>query len=292
MVGDTTVVLDAGNSRLLIISPDGTPGEIADLRYAPPGSSTPPTRLSPPLASDRTGRLYSQAPPVAVSSDGTQSLVDSVAIQRWRVGIVPDTVGFVAIDISRYRLAGSMVTSSPMTPFTGISRWAVAPDGRVGVVYPEPYHVVFYSPQGRRTEGPVIPYAPLRVTDRHKQAYRDEAQRPRPAIVQRRGEASGTVTMTRWPFREPTDWPDRLPPYLAHAQIQFAPDGMLWVERTLPSPDQPPVFDVIGVGGHVVEQIAVPAGTRLVGFGRTTVYLVRRDDVDLEYLERYPLPRR
>jgi hypothetical protein len=68
----------------------------------------------------------------------------------------------------------------------------------------------------------------------------------------------------------------------------FASDGRLWVKRTVPA-GEPTVFDVIDRSGRVVEQVMLPVGRRLVGFGARDVYLVFRDGVDLEYLERYPV---
>jgi hypothetical protein len=38
---------------------------------------------------------------------------------------------------------------------------------------------------------------------------------------------------------------------------------------------------------HVVH---LPAGARLLGFGPGTLYVVRHNDVDLEYLDRYARP--
>jgi hypothetical protein len=71
--------------------------------------------------------------------------------------------------------------------------------------------------------------------------------------------------------------------------VHFASDGMLWVQRTTPV-GEPPTFDVIDETGQVVEQVKLPHRRRLVGFGAGTIYAVRIDDVDLEYLERYRLP--
>ena len=89
------------------------------------------------------------------------------------------------------------------------------------------------------------------------------------------------------PPEEPTDWPEELPPFLRDAAM-FATDGRLWVQRTTPA-DQPPTFDVFDSEGQRVEQVTLPHGRRLIGFGNGTVYAVSRDELDLEYLERYRL---
>jgi len=47
------------------------------------------------------------------------------------------------------------------------------------------------------------------------------------------------------------------------------------------------VFDPTG---HQLERVALKPRTRVVGFGKTTMYVVRRDEDDLEYLGRLALP--
>jgi hypothetical protein len=39
-----------------------------------------------------------------------------------------------------------------------------------------------------------------------------------------------------------------------------------------------------------VRRVTFPEKSRLVGFGEGTVYTVRTDDDDLQYLERYRMP--
>jgi hypothetical protein len=60
------------------------------------------------------------------------------------------------------------------------------------------------------------------------------------------------------------------------------------VQRTVPlgAPTQYDVFDRRGV---LVDRLTVPAGHRIVGFGRASVYLIRTDSDDLLHLGRYPL---
>jgi hypothetical protein len=135
--------------------------------------------------------------------------------------------------------------------------------------------------------GPSLRVDPLPVSEAHKRAWREEAQRPVPALV---STGSGT-TETRFlkrPLREPEQWPKLLPPFLPDA-VWFASDGRLWVRRTTAA-GAPPSFDLIDRAGAVVTRLQLPPRTRVVGFGRNTVYLARIDDDDLEYLERYRLP--
>ncbi len=100
-------------------------------------------------------------------------------------------------------------------------------------------------------------------------------QGPRPGVRIRR------------PF-EPVEWPDYLPPFL-YAAVQIDPSGILWVHRTTDA-GAPELFDLVDRLGNVVGQVQTPTRTRIVGFGRAHVYLVRLDADHQEFLERYPMP--
>jgi hypothetical protein len=89
------------------------------------------------------------------------------------------------------------------------------------------------------------------------------------------------------PFEEPEEWPAQLPPFLTTGGFGFAPDGRLWVERTTPNADAQRQYDVLDEQGQLVQRVHAPPGRRLAGFGRRSIYLIRRDDLDLEYVERY-----
>jgi hypothetical protein len=84
-------------------------------------------------------------------------------------------------------------------------------------------------------------------------------------------------------------WPPVLPPFLSGAAM-VAPDSRLWVLRARAHDDPVPVHDVFDDRGRLAARVALPKGTRLAGFGSLgAVYLARRDDDDLQYLERYRL---
>ena len=80
-------------------------------------------------------------------------------------------------------------------------------------------------------------------------------------------------------------WPAVKPPFLSGA-VQIAPDGRVWVLRTRAHDDSIPTFDVFDAVGRVVERVALPKRTRLMGFGAGVVYLARTDDDDLVWLQR------
>jgi hypothetical protein len=84
------------------------------------------------------------------------------------------------------------------------------------------------------------------------------------------------------------DWPDELPPFLANAAV-FAPDGMLWVRRTTAA-GEPATYDVIDPAGRVVQKVVLEKRAKLLGFGKSSVYVLRVDEDDLQYVQRYALP--
>jgi hypothetical protein len=79
-----------------------------------------------------------------------------------------------------------------------------------------------------------------------------------------------------------------MPPFLAQAAVA-RPNGQVWVLRTQKPGNDAPLYDVFDDNGRVIGHVTLPHKMRLVGFGLGTVYLVRIDDDDLEYLQRYRL---
>ena len=67
------------------------------------------------------------------------------------------------------------------------------------------------------------------------------------------------------------------------------PNGEVWVLCSHGARDSP-VYDGFTAPGVLIARVALPANTRLVGFGNSFAYLVRRDEDDLEHLQRYKLP--
>jgi hypothetical protein len=160
----------------------------------------------------------------------------------------------------------------------------------VALVHPSDYHVEFVTGSARAVGKP-IPYSRVRVTDGHKKEFL--AQRgPMCArgsnTLTFTGPDGKTQTATMMPSPEPKEWPDVLPPFLVNAAV-FAPDGMLWVQRT-GGADDPPSFDVIDPKGAVVHRVVLAKRARLLGFGKGTVYVARVDDDDLQYVQRYRPP--
>jgi hypothetical protein len=280
---DTTGILD--ESRLLIVTPDAQLGASRLLPNASPALETPWAASSPPQAADGRARIYALASPVAPGSDGTWRLADSAAVLRWRTEQDVDTAAFVPANIRDAQLIGRMVVTPPRGPYAAAPVWAVAPDGLVAVVYPEPYHVAFYRSGRRIAVGPRIAYRRIEMSDAQKEHWRVDQKRPRPLTIRQREEEQSAIIKLSPPYREPESWPRHLPPFLTDAAT-FAPDGRLWVHRTH-APGEHSSWDVFDQTGRVIEIVSGPPNSRIAAFGRNSLYVIRRDAFDVEYLERH-----
>lgn len=289
--GDSSAVMDAPNGRFLVLTPDATVARVMDLEGRPAGGAPSRGSVSALRAVDQNGDRYGEASPISRSSGRAPEVSDSAAIERWGSDGEPrDTIAFIPVSgAGDRRITGGFVvrTQGERTAFKAKPQWAVARDGWVAIVYEDPYRVDMIDPNGVRRSGRQIRYEAVKVTDGHKRMWCEERERPSPWLSVTRGGGPPTLSMRRNPCNPPTRWPDHLPPFLSEAAT-FASDGRLWVKRTVPA-GEPTVFDVIDRSGRVVEQVMLPVGRRLVGFGARDVYLVFRDGVDLEYLERYPV---
>jgi hypothetical protein len=83
------------------------------------------------------------------------------------------------------------------------------------------------------------------------------------------------------------EWPETLPPFSGNDAVQMTPEGQVWVQRVKSANDKTPSYDVFDGTGKLVGAVTLRPKSRVAGFGKGTVYVVRTDDDDLQYLERY-----
>jgi hypothetical protein len=292
--GDSSAVLDPLNRRLLVITPDAKPGDFINLNTPSPGGRGGggfSFGLSNISAVDARGRMYSQGSPFRIV-DGQPQQADSISIERWdRASGKRDTLSYLQVPKGNTQVSGgrgnvSVRIGSGM-PFSTQDQFDVAPDGRIALVHHDPYSVDFVNASGQRTKGQPIRVDRLRVTEKHKEQWR-ETRRNATGVMMSNNNGRMSAQQSRIPYEEPASWPEYLPPFLTQATI-FATDGMLWVRRTTPA-DDPPTYDVIDPNGRVAMRVLLPQKSRVVGFGNGTVYVARSDEDDLQYLQRYRLP--
>jgi hypothetical protein len=284
LAGDTTLMLDMGNPRGLVIAPSGEIGRSFPLTL---GSGIPFF----PRGVDAEGRLYGE-PPFTIVNGQVSGSADSTVVVRWdaRGSDTADTVARLATqsqNVVRMRMGGAGGGGAPSIatgahPFAPSDGWAVAPDGRVAVVRADDYHVEWIRPDGRKTAGPTVSYTPVSIARADKEAWADRQTQAR--MVLRTPQGTRTMHPPR-PDPDKISWPDVKPPF-APRGVFVTPDGELWVER-YEAANQPETYDVFDATGTRVTQVVLPKDRELAGFGRGTVYLVHKDSDDLEWLEKY-----
>jgi hypothetical protein len=287
--GDSALIYDPGNRRFLIIGPDAKPVRTFSRLLRPsemPANAGIVASGFNVTAADRKGWLYARESGIRSGANGRVRM-DSVAVEKWNYSSgIRDTVVF-------FRLLGKPgpFERVPTPPFLTGTQWAVAADGRVALVHPQDYHVDFVSATGVRTNGRPIPFTPIRLSAGHRAEWNESAQPPCGTGPRSVTGADGRVSTVRVfgpPPPAEEDWPDELPPFLANAAV-FAPDGMLWVRRTTAA-GEPATHDVIDPSGRVVQKVVLEKRAKLLGFGKSSVYVLRVDEDDLQYVQRYALP--
>jgi hypothetical protein len=289
--GDSTMLLDVGNMRGILITPDGTMGETINLQ-SPEGLPIIPRGV------DGRGRLYAQ-PPLMLQGNTTTSGADSTPLVRVTPGPKTiDTVAWLAtagisgggVFAFRTGAGGGAGGGGPRNvalrarPYSPEDGWAVTPDGRIAVARATGYHVDWLAPGGRRTAGPSLPYEAVKIGKAEKEQWADQRAKGG-MMMMRTPQGSQTMRMPR-PNIDEQDWPETKPPF--EAQGVFAtPEGEIWIRVSQPAAAKAAVFDVVDGAGRLVKRVRLPDGRRLVGFGKGTLYAVQTDADDLEWLERY-----
>jgi hypothetical protein len=164
--GDSTLLVDPGLQRSIVIGPGGAAGDVLlnsnDMVSAPAGARAP-------QAVDALGRLYFTGSGLATRT-ATPTLPDSLLLFRLdrRTGRV-DTLARLKQAQPKIRVDrnGTKITSVSIrkVPFTPQDDWAVFPDGRVIIVRTGVYRVDQLTTAGKLMQGPRIPYAPIAVVD-------------------------------------------------------------------------------------------------------------------------------
>ena len=87
----------------------------------------------------------------------------------------------------------------------------------------------------------------------------------------------------------PQEFADTKPPFdgSSAGSVLATPEGEAWVLRTRPAADKVPTYDVFDRTGALVRKVSLNPNSRVVGFGRGTVYVARTDEDDLQYLQKY-----
>ena len=244
---------------------------------------------------DGRGNLYFQG--MALPADGSGTAADSVPIMIWdRVSPRIDTVAWLPIPASERpkvtREGGRetfMVRIGGGGAWPKQTAWLPAPDGRIAIVSPEPYQITWLKGKNR-SAGPVIPVSLPKVTEADKKDWIDRQSRQRPVVMAiggGPGDRAGPPPRVPQQEASEIEWPETLPAFSGNDAVQMTPEGQVWVQRVKSANDKTPSYDIFDGTGTLVGAATLRPRSRIVGFGKGTVYVVRTDADDLQYLERY-----
>ena len=299
--GDSSLIFDPLNNRSLLVLPNGDPGDFVTMGSSARrsgGGGMMTMSMAPPRYADARGRIYMTGSGLSMGPDGART-ADSLPVLRFdRSTGKTDTVAFVRQPkentVTTSSGGGSMqVRMGVANPFAPRDEWAITPDGRVAVIRSPEYRVDWANPT--RTLGAPIPYQRVKVSEGHKQAWRDSRKNATAIMVTRNNGTvdtrAGSPGMGGLTIPEPDSWPEFMPPFVAQGtSVLAAADGNIWVLRTRETSDNVPTYDVIDATGKVAYRVSLPSKTRVVGFGKGNVYTVRTDEDDLQYLQRFKAP--
>ena len=177
------------------------------------------------------------------------------------------------------------------TPYPARDAWTVLANGTVVIARVSDYRLELVSPTRVVTRGAVVAHSPVKVGNAEKQEYRDQSKNAGGIMIMRTeggpGGSQNRGSTAPPPFEEPSEWPATKPPFNANG-IFATPAGEIWIARNRSAADPTPTYDVFSVSGKLTGKVVLPKQTRVIGFGAGgTVYTIRVDEDDLQYLQRF-----
>jgi hypothetical protein len=293
--GDSTLLVDIGKVQLTVIDPAGSFHSGMKMASATENGGF---QVIVPRFVDDTGRLYYTGS--VRMGEGPE---DSTLVARYdRATETVDTMGWVWRPAPRVTRSGDNVRVMS-TQMAGRDDWAVGPGGEFAIVRAADYSVEWRLPDGRTVSGPPNPIQTPAITDEDKYAYLEERSAAG-LMMMVSSSSSGAMDMTMQrgvqgsladePNLLDYEWAEDFPAFRPDRAL-ISPEGTLWVERWLPA-HRIPEMDVFNSEGVQLGSVDLPEGRQIIGFGSTpdgdpAVYLVRTDEFDLKWLERYRIVR-
>ena len=188
-----------------------------------------------------------------------------------------------------------MAPRVPFVVFSPQDGWALAPDGRVALVRAADYRVEWRQLDGTLIRGPANAISPIPVTDEDRREFVRRFLIASPTSGRGDGASGLGHTPAEWTKPEAvarmvdaSQFAATRPAFEAGG-IWATENGELWVKRSL-SMEAAATFDVFDGRGVAVKRVTLPVGRAVIGMGRSTLYAVVLDDVDLQIIERYGRP--
>ena len=277
MAGDSTLMVDRGNGRWLILAGARIVGSVA--------SGTPAVKASGVqrlFGADHQGQVLAAPVPTTMSANPDSLAI--VAVQR--------TSGATRV-VSRMQPMGMEIVRA-MSPGSTQPIGVVSlrprdqpllfPDGWVAIARADSYRVDWCPPNQPCVAGPPIRRASTDPDDAFKRGF--------VALVTARGGLSRPYA----PVGEIAGWPTPVPPFAElpgrreSSPLLPLPDGRLLVER-LPEGDRAETrYDLIDRKGIRVGELVVERNQRVLGFGAASIYVAETDADGLQRLSQHPWP--
>ena len=292
---DSTLLVDIGKMQFTVIDPRGT--FHSDMKLA---TMTESGRIEMiiPRQVDGLGRFYY----TATGGFGEEGPPDSLLIARYdrRTGTSED-MGWIWRPAPIVTRSGAGVRSMSVQ-MSARDDWAVGSDGAFVVVRAQDYSVEWHHPDGRVALGPPNPLETLPIHEEDKLAFLENRGSGGLMVAVTQSSSGGPeMSMSRggggmgpeWNLAD-FQWAEEFAPFRPERSM-VSPEGHLWVQRWLPA-EESPRMDVFDAEGRELGSVHLPMGRELIGFGTTgaggpAVYLVKTDEFDLKWLERYRLVR-
>jgi len=296
--GDSTLLVDLGNGRLVAFGPNLGFGPTMPIQMGDfePGTGSPLV-LALPQGVDGAGNIYTRETAMGM---GGGAYPDSAKVLRInRTDKTYEPAATIKLQTMAQSTSGGednrMVRISPI-PLSPEDAWGIAPDGSVMIARSGDYHVERVAPDGTVTRGLPSTFSALGIGTGEKEEYLAENGRSGGGIsvsVQMdgsgmsmgfaRGGAEG-----RGNEIDQYDWPNEKPPFYS-GRLPVDPLGRPWVRRHVKA-GGPSTYDVFDRDGARVGTFLLENGSRVVGFGKNSLYVVAFDEMDLSYLQRYAMP--
>jgi hypothetical protein len=280
--GDTLLVYDAINRRMLRVAPDGKQG--ADINL--PIELLRAGGLAPVAGRDANGRLYWDGDAMGELN----GMPKRAAVHRVRAWVPGETTVTIVAPLRDHADARH---AQRFHPLSARDAYVVAPDGRVGVLSATDYRLRWYRANSLVSEGPALSYTPVPVTQREREAFRlKQSQQPASGMRGPPGQSAEERRVVSPQIREafPDElFPATLPPFDAES-VRRAPNGDVWATRSASAGTRAWSVDIIREDGQRRAVLRLPEGRRLVAVEREGIYLARVDEDGLEWLERYAYP--
>ena len=280
--GDSTLLVDVGNSRLAVL--DGS-GNIRRTLSPTAGGASSPT------GADANGRVYFSIPAWQAQRPLAGDTVEIASVNA--DGTDARTLGRMHGYTPAPQNSPTDGPRLPLIVFAQQDAFAVAPSGRIVIVRGRDYSLEWIENGRSVAKGPAHAGRPVPATQAERVAYARQFVMSSP--MSGKGEG-GTMGHTPASFasgeqlnamiRRSTFAPN-LPFF--RGDIRVDAQNRVWVSRWNRA-TEPRTYDVFDATGKRIASFRLRADRHIIAVGQRHVHVVYTDSDGLQTLERYPLP--